>query len=129
MSTDVTNSKKHQASLAAVADMDIYPASVTEAGGLIWAMGRKDLDKYLLIATICGCGCELSPDFEGNVVRGEDIVIKICPLTHGNAVALRKALPFTAPRLVGLSGTGHARPYQGGLRQRIYSLSGSAINS
>jgi hypothetical protein len=104
---DVRNSKKHQAFLAAVTNMDIYPASIIEAGGLIWAMGRKDLDKYLLIATICGCGCDcgLSPDFEGRVVRGEGMIVKICPLAHGNAVALRKALPFTAPRLVGLSGS------------------------
>ena len=50
MGIDVRNSKKHQAFLAAVTNMDIYPASIIEAGGLIWAMGRKDLEKYLSTA-------------------------------------------------------------------------------
>ncbi|MDD3926252.1 MAG: tagaturonate epimerase family protein [bacterium] len=103
MNIDRTNSAKYRASLAAVTGMDIYSASVMEAGGLIWAMGSKDFEKFLLISTTCGCGCGLLPDFEGSGVCGEGMAVKVCALTHDNAVALRKALPFTAPQLVGLS--------------------------
>ena len=98
------------------AGLNVYVSSVSESGGTFTAAVRKGLEKYLAAA---GNGKDL---FEGTEEDG----FRICPLTHGNAAALRQLFPFTAPQShrghrftmgfgdrLGLATAGHIRAIRG----------------
>ena len=69
-----------------VTGLDIYAASVSEAGGATYFLGRRDLEKMV--------GCVGEGTIHGKKV-GE---VTVGPTVHENAAALRNALPWTAPK-------------------------------
>ncbi len=72
-------------------NLDIYPASVTEAAGATYFLARRGTEKLV--------GCLGKGAVKGNKVAslaGQDVIIG--PMHHTNAVAVRAALPWTAPR-------------------------------
>jgi len=76
----------------------IYGASVCEVDGVTYCLGRRGREK--LVATL-GEGV-----VAGRTVgqRGGRPVV-VGPTDHDNAEAVRAALPWTAPRLIGLAGS------------------------
>ncbi|MFQ5854791.1 MAG: tagaturonate epimerase family protein [Anaerolineae bacterium] len=87
--------------LSPVAGLVVYPQSISVARGCLFFLGRRDTEKWLGIVSR-----EAQPAFEGGqrtvTLEAQPLTLQLCPTNHTNAVALRRALPFTAPRVLGL---------------------------
>jgi len=88
--------------LGALAGMEVYPRSVVEREGSVYFMGRRDGRHLLGILS----QQPDAPDFElrwhDAVVGDAQFKVGVGEENHANAVALRQALPYTAPRVVGV---------------------------
>ena len=73
----------------------VYPSSVFAAGDAALAVVRMNGAKML--CALAPCADALAKGLEGESRATAGGVAKVCPLTHGNAVALRELLPWTAP--------------------------------
>jgi hypothetical protein len=88
--------------------MAVYPSSVSEERGAIYFLARHGNEKKLCLVVpenskglLSGFGgAEHKP-----VVDGKPVCLKICPLTHENAIAMRSALPSTASVACGARGS------------------------
>jgi len=80
-------------------DIVMYPRSTVEEKGISFFLGRKGKEK--LLGVRASSEGALAP-FQGETVPTKEGVLKLCPLTHGNAIALREALPQFRPRPSGL---------------------------
>ncbi len=83
----------------------VYVRSVTAGGGAVWAMGRRDGARLLLILHRGNAAKTVShfagPERTAHV--GEQVLkVRVCPTDHSNAVRLREAFAFTAPTEAGL---------------------------
>ena len=76
--------------------LKVYPKSVSEAGDAVYFLGRRGLEK--LLGTI---GDDRVAGQTVGMAGGRPVIVG--PTDHANAHAVRAALPWTAPRLVGLS--------------------------
>jgi len=91
----------------------VYESSITEKGGHLFFLIREDLERKLAI--IGPSSSQYPPhDFVADEIGefesdGELIRYWLCPCDSRNAHALRRAFPFTAPKIAGLTpaiGTG-----------------------
>jgi hypothetical protein len=74
----------------------LYPASVTGSGSALLALARLPGGKALVLAA--PEAASLPAGFAGEAQpAAADLDLRLCPLSHGNAVALRTLLPWTAP--------------------------------
>ena len=76
-------------------DFEVYDASVTEVGNVGYFLARRGTEKF--------AGCVGPSCIEGERVASlsdKDVIIGQC--NHANALAIRKAIPWTAPRRTGL---------------------------
>jgi hypothetical protein len=98
----------HQAQALAVdlgraADLAVYPRSIAARGCTLFFLGRHDSAKYL---GVVHAGAALAGEFAGETrpisLLGSDLTLALCPTDHANALALRRALPFTSPVTLGL---------------------------
>jgi hypothetical protein len=86
----------HVKELNTLLNLDVYPASVIEAGGATYFLARRGREKLL------GCvGPGAIQGTKAGTVDGKDVLVG--PTDHANALALRKAVPWTAPRCMGLA--------------------------
>ncbi|MCD6364782.1 MAG: hypothetical protein J7M14_02800, partial [Planctomycetes bacterium] len=76
--------------------LDVYAASVVKTAGATYFLGRKGLEKFV--------GCAGEPSLPNVQKVGELDGKCVCtgPLDHENALAVRKAIAWTAPVCVGL---------------------------
>ncbi|MBS1251848.1 MAG: hypothetical protein MAG451_00882 [Anaerolineales bacterium] len=103
--------------LGRLSDLTIYPRSITAARRSLFFLGRRDPSKGAVLSLSKGSGrgtekwlgivsYEALPAFAGSEefveFEEEDLVLQVCPTSHANAEALRDALPFTAPTVLGL---------------------------
>ncbi len=79
----------------------IYPTSVISADDAVYFMGRSDSGKIVGIVAR-----ESQKGFEGSTedvtINGRSLKLVIGPTSSGNAAAMREALPFLAPSVLGL---------------------------
>jgi hypothetical protein len=82
-----------------VTGLHVYPASVSEAGGATWFLGKRGTERLV--------GCAGGPCLPSAKKVGELAGRCVCagPTDAANAAAIRKALPWTAPRCLGLAGS------------------------
>lgn len=108
--------------------LEIYEESLLGLEGALLGLGRTGPQKKLVLAS-AGLGTEVLAAFEGTQmpieVYGVTVQVKIAPLSHGNAEALRRLVPWTAPSLqgvrkavglgdrLGLATPGHVRAVRG----------------
>lgn len=89
--------------MGSITDLFIYPRSIAARSGALFFLGRRDAAKYL---GIVHTGAALAGEFTGQAgevtLGGEVMSLTLCPTDHTNALALRAALPFTAPITLGL---------------------------
>jgi hypothetical protein len=89
--------------LGRAADLAVYPRSIAARGCTLFFLGRHDSAKYL---GVVHAGAALAGEFAGEAhpisLLGSDLTLTLCPTDHANALALRRALPFTAPITLGL---------------------------
>jgi hypothetical protein len=89
--------------LGRAAELAIYPRSIAARGCALFFLGRRDTAKYL---GIVHAGAALAGEFAGEThpisLLGSDLTLTLCPTDHANALALRRALPFTTPITLGL---------------------------
>ncbi len=89
--------------LGRAADLAVYPRSIAARGCTLFFLGRRDSAKYL---GVVHAGAALAGEFAGEArpisLLGSDLTLALCPTDHANALALRRALPFTAPVTLGL---------------------------
>jgi tagaturonate epimerase len=76
----------------------VRPSSVCEASGVTYAIASADDEDLLAVLGVDGAARDLEVE---RSVRTAGITVSICRLTHGNAEAVRTALPFTSPRPLG----------------------------
>ncbi len=87
--------------LGDAAGLEVYPRSLTWSADALFFLGRRGTEKLL------GVVAEALPEgFEGAqhaLSAGEQAwTLLLGPTSHANAAALRTALPWTAPRVLGL---------------------------
>jgi tagaturonate epimerase len=86
----------------------IYARSITLRDQSILFLGREKGAKTLGI--VYQGASEVADAFAGEAsavdLDGKQVTLKACPLTHENALALRAALPYTGPMVVGLATSG-----------------------
>ncbi|MGW8178702.1 MAG: tagaturonate epimerase family protein, partial [bacterium] len=89
--------------ISSLVDLEVYPRSVASAGGTMFALGRTNDAKALLVL-------RADPDlqnFQGVSERlqaeGKELVLSRCEMTGINAKALRGKLPFLTPKTLGLN--------------------------
>ncbi len=91
------------AELGRVAGLSVYPRSIAARGCVLFFLGRRNTDKFL---GIIHAGAAIAGEFTGEArevtLDDSTLILTLCPTNHANAVALRRALPFTAPVLLGL---------------------------
>ncbi len=99
--------------IADAAGLIAYPGSLVAAPGAVALLAKTGVDKSMLIVAPEGSFPDWSFEFSGRTMTaqadGVNISIKICPLTHDNAQALRRNFPYTRPVCMGLktaAGTG-----------------------
>ncbi len=74
---------------------EVYPSSLVEAGGVTYFLGRRGVEKF-----VGSLG-------EGGII-GEKVAelnskpVIVGPTGHANALVIRKALPWTSPKCLGL---------------------------
>jgi len=92
------------AELGGIGGFEVYPRSIAAAHNALFFLSRGGDDKRLgvlsqgdnpALATFAGEARDVTVD-------GEALVLHVCPTDHANAVALRVALPYTAPQVLGL---------------------------
>ena len=82
---------KNALAFAKANGFDVYPQSVNCCNGSCAFMIReKNADSLIVIG-------DIAKDFEGEWIACKGAFAKKAPLTHGNAAALKKYFPFTAP--------------------------------
>ncbi|MFB0536092.1 MAG: tagaturonate epimerase family protein [Anaerolineae bacterium] len=90
--------------LGGIGGFEVYPRSMAAAHNALFFLGRRGTDKWLGVLSR-GDNPALA-GFAGETrdvtVDGETLVRRVCPTDHANAVALRAALPYTAPQVLGL---------------------------
>jgi len=82
----------------------IYPESIATTGEAIFFLGKKGTLPFLGIAFKGrnSTAANFIGD-EGSIgLEGQEFTLKLCLADHANAAALRAALPYTAPRVLGL---------------------------
>jgi len=92
------------ARLGELAGLTVYPDSIAACAGTVYFLGRREAAKFLGIlclpqdmAQVAFAGRRHSLDLDGRPAA-----LMLCPTDHANARALRAALPFTAPCVLGL---------------------------
>jgi len=89
--------------LSRIADLGVYPRSISARGCVLFFLGRGETAKYL---GVVHAGAALAGEFTGEArditLDGRTLTLTLCPTDHANALALRRALPFTAPVTLGL---------------------------
>jgi hypothetical protein len=92
------------AKLGHVAGLSVYPPSIASRGGVLFFLGRRDTDNKFL--GIIHAGAAIAGEFTGEArevtLDDSTLILTLCPTNHANAVALRRALPFTTPIPLGL---------------------------
>lgn len=73
----------------------LYTASVTDTGPALAALARVDGRKALVLAADRAADLPAAVTGETHAVAG--MALRLCPLTHANAVVLRALVPWTAP--------------------------------
>lgn len=103
---DYVEGDNELAKLNGFENTDYYPASVTESYSLVLFIGHEDGIKYLFAAADAGDKDALKK-FEGEIIdsknRGKNAVIKRCPLSHHNSLAIQEMFPFTRAVPMGLN--------------------------
>jgi hypothetical protein len=93
------------ASLGAASAAAVYVSSVVAAHGALYAFGKRGRERLLCVAYPAGQSPRPAR-FEGGERQAEAggcrLLVRLCAAVHANAVELRRQLPFTAPRLLGL---------------------------
>jgi hypothetical protein len=91
------------AELGRIAGLSLYPRSIAARGRVLFFLGRRDTQKFL---GIIHAGAAIAGEFTGEVrevtLDDNTLILTLCPTDHANAVALRRAMPFTAPIPLGL---------------------------
>ncbi len=92
------------ANLQECVGMEIYPRSIAAGRRSLFFLAKEGNSKHL--GVISGDDAILR-QFTGETapltVAGEERIFIVCPASPGNAAALRTALPWLAPRTLGLS--------------------------
>jgi hypothetical protein len=91
--------------LATASGREVYPRSIVASGGVVYFLGRRGLDKRLCLLWDEASTPSAVPDFCGErshlQMGGMRFALQAGHLDHQNAAALRRHLPFTAPRVQG----------------------------
>ena len=92
------------ADLGRFGGLQVYPESIAATGGAIFFLGKKGAHKFLGI--VFKDRNPMAANFVGEEqainLEGQELTLKLCPTDYANAVALRAALPYTAPQVLGL---------------------------
>jgi len=80
----------------------VYPSSIVAKDGVLLFLARREREKLLGLAAEGDSANTVGFSDIVSEVKTEGLTIRLLKTSAGNATALRKFLPFTAPRVVGL---------------------------
>jgi hypothetical protein len=90
--------------LGGIGEFEVYPRSIATAHNALFFLLRGSSGKRL--GTLSQNNNPALAGFAGEtrdvIVDGQALVLGLCPTDHVNAAALRAALPYTAPQVLGL---------------------------
>ncbi len=88
--------------LGTLSGLQVYPNSIAVSDQKLFFLGRKDREKHIGVL----CPGSMTNEFAGRSetvsLSGRPLILTLGPANDANAGALRKALPFLAPRILGL---------------------------
>ncbi len=91
------------ADLSRATDLAVYPRSLAARAGALFFLGRRGTTKVL---GVLHAGATAASEFSGEsrpiTLDNRPLTLPLCPTDHPQALALRAALPFTAPVTLGL---------------------------
>ncbi len=82
-------------------EAEVYPGSCVALGGSLYALGKKELEKFLVVGSSQEQAFQSFTGEAGPSASVENITLKRFPLTHENAAVLRQRLNYLNPCLVG----------------------------
>jgi len=89
--------------LGEISKTAIYPPSIVVKDGLLYFLSRKEGERLLGVLSFSRQKLVDFQEEESSVsAERKTLFLKLCPLVHANALALRRTLEFLQPRLVGL---------------------------
>jgi hypothetical protein len=88
--------------LCSLSGLQVYLRSIAASDRKIFFLGRKGREKCLGLLYPVSVNHEFAGRSESVIVEGKMLTLIVCPTTAANADALRKALPFLAPRTLSL---------------------------
>lgn len=102
----LSSSSQDAASLAhelgKLSSLQVYAKSIASSEQRLFFLARRDREKYLGILSLGSANHEFSGRSEPVAAGSKALTLTVCPATAANAAALRRALPFLAPRTLGL---------------------------
>ena len=93
---DDTEAEMVARELTSVSGLAVYPRSIAAKDRNVLFLGRRNRNKLL-----CMLAHEDPQRVEGESRTSEHGILKLCPMHHANARALREILPFTASQCTG----------------------------
>jgi len=91
--------------LSTGSQVEVYPRSVNVIADVVFFIGREELEKFLYILSPAE-GNERAELFQGEPIGAiplvEDAIVKRCPMSHSNVIALQRLFDFTKPVLIGV---------------------------
>jgi tagaturonate epimerase len=82
--------------LNSLTNLEVYPASISEANGVTYFLGRRGDEKFV--------GCIGRGEIHGQILTyAGNLPVMVGPTNHDNALAIHRVLPWTAPQVLGLA--------------------------
>jgi hypothetical protein len=82
--------------------LQVYPRSIVSSGQSLFFLGRENREKRLGVISPISTGHAFVGRSKTFSAGGKEFSLTLCPTDGTNAAALRCALPFLAPRPIGL---------------------------
>lgn len=95
--------EKAASELEAITGLQVYPRSIAVADRSAFFLGRREGKKILgVLSRDSSASAALVGESRSASAGGSQLTLKLCPVRPANAAALRRTLPFLAPRPLGL---------------------------
>jgi len=81
--------------------VSVYPNSINMLNGVTYFIGKEGIEKSLYLLADSSSVSDI-PKFHGTLFEDEGKILKKCPLTTKNRIALQSFFSFTIPQILGV---------------------------
>ncbi len=104
----IASAKKLASDIASATGWQPYATSIVATQGVVFFLARQGTEKRFCLLWKSEPAPSLLADFDGEVINDPLVGLPpaprllLCPLSHANALGLRKYLPFLQPQVIGV---------------------------